>query len=151
MVELVELDEPSSRLVLVVESMLVLVDDRSTIVTSVEEPTVVSVDRSSMLVGVVPLVEGRLSIVPPDAVACVADEDTSELTDAAIDSDPESFPASSLDAHATPTSSPAAATAVTTPISFLNIVRPPWLITDPSVREAASCPHQRFFKKRSRI
>jgi len=25
------------------------------------------------------------------------------------------------------------------------------LITDPSVREAASCPHQRFLKKRSRI
>jgi hypothetical protein len=123
MVELVELDEPSSREVVVVEATLVLVDDRSTIVTSVEEPRVLSVDRSSMLEGVLPppLVEVR-SIVPPAAVPCGVDEDTSELADEAIEFDRESFPASSPDAHATPTNRPAAAIAVTTPISLRNIV-----------------------------
>jgi cell division septation protein DedD len=124
MVELVELEEPSPRLVLVVVSTLVLVDDRSTIVTSVEEPTVLSTDRSSMLeeVLVSPLGEAR-SIVPPDAVPCGAGADTSELAVRAVESDPESVPvpAPSPDAHATPTNSPAAATAVTTPINFRNI------------------------------
>jgi hypothetical protein len=123
MVELVELDEPSPLLVLVVAPTLVLVDDRSTIVTSVEEPTVLSVDRSSMLeeVPLSLLVEVR-SIVPLEAVPCVAGEDSPELADNAVESDPESFPAPSPDAHATPTNSPAAATAVTTPISLRNIL-----------------------------
>jgi hypothetical protein len=117
MVELVELDEPSSRVVLVVESRLVLVEGPLSMVGPV-------VALSAMLVTVrsSTLVEVRSSsIVPPDAVACVREEDAMEPPDTTLERGFESRPAPSPDADAVPTSSPAAATAVITPISFRNI------------------------------
>ena len=95
----------SSTLVLVVVSIVVLVDDVSTKLTLVVElsSTLVLVG-SSRLVGVDPFVE----------------DDTFELGVVPIEPELASSLESSLDANATPTRRSAAATAVTTPIVFLN-------------------------------
>ena len=95
----------SSTLVLVVVSMVVLVDEVSTKLTLVVElSSTLYWSGSSRLVEVDPFVE----------------DDTFELGVVPIEPELESSLESSLDANATPTRRSAAATAVTTPIVFLN-------------------------------
>jgi hypothetical protein len=103
MLVLVEL---SSTLVLVVVSMVVLVGDVST-----KLMLVVELSSTLVLVG-----SSRLVAVGP-----VTEDDTFEL--GVVPREPElgSSLESSPDANATPTRSSAAATAVNTPIIFLNI------------------------------
>jgi hypothetical protein len=111
----VVLVDPSSILVLVVESTVVLVEEVSTRLMLVLE-------LSSMLV-LVDALSSRLVLVT--SLETDTDELASDDAEPAIELELASRE-SSPDAHATPTRSRAAATAVNTPIIFLYIDRPPW-------------------------
>jgi hypothetical protein len=113
--KLVLVVESSSRLVLVVESMVVLVDEVSTKLMLVLElsSTLVLVDALSSILVLVASLETDTDVL------------ASDFAEPAIELESSSRPLSS-DAHATPTRSRAAATAVNTPIIFLYINQPPW-------------------------
>jgi hypothetical protein len=114
MVELVEPAEPSSTLVLVVESSVVLVEASTKLI-------LVRVSSSALeLVEAAMLVEVSSSTLVPEVIRVADSDEVSAVAEFAADPEVWSSPPS-LDAHATPTRRRAAPTAVSTPSTFLNI------------------------------